>query len=170
MTHYEMRYDKRKLSDEDARGVFEEADYIVVSTVDADGMPYGIPISFVISGDTLYLHSTNTFGHKLDDFRRDPRVCATAAHGAKPCYEQTFFTTRYESAMAFGEIREVPEGAEFRRALVDLCMKYVPDAKHEIGAAIEREIGDTIVWAIDIEELTGKAARKIGDWDPSQDD
>lgn len=166
MTHYDMRYDRRKISEEEARTILKQAEYAVISTVDADGMPYGVPISFVLIDNTIYIHTTNTFGHKLDDFRHDSRVCVTAVTDTDPCFEKTFFTTRYESAMAFGCIREVPLGVEFRKALVELCMKYVPEAKHEIGEAIEREVNDTSVWAIDIDELSGKAARKIGDWTP----
>lgn len=170
MTHYEMRYEKRKLPEAEALAKFEDAEFCVVSTVDEDGAPYGFPISHVLIDRTIYIHTTNTFGHKLDDFKHNPRVCVTVAGDARPTYEATFFTTRYESAIAFGTIREVPVGAEFRKALVQLCLKYVPDAQKEIGAAIEREISDTAVWAIDIDEVTGKASRKIGDWDPSKDD
>lgn len=169
MTHYDMRYEKRKLSEDEARAFFEKAPYCIVSTVDEDGAPYGVPLSFVFADNTIYVHTTNTFGHKLDDFKHDPRVCATVVGEANPCFEATFFTTRYESAMAFGKIREVPVGPEFRRALVELCMKYVPEAKKEIGPAIEREISETGVWAIDIDELSAKAARKIGDWNPASE-
>lgn len=167
MTRYEMRYEKRKLPESEARAMFEEAEYCIVSTVDDDGMPYGVPISFVLVDHTLYLHSTNTFGHKLDNFNRDSRVCATVVADAKPAYEATFFTTRYESAMIFGTIREVPVGPEYRKGLTQLCLKYVPDAQKEISAAIEREVARTAVWAIDIDEITGKASRTIGDGEPS---
>ena len=39
-----------------------------------------------------------------------------------------------------------------------LCMKYVPQAKREIGSAMDRELPYTAVWRIDIEELSGKSA------------
>lgn len=169
MTQYEMRYDRRQIPDAETRKIFEKAQYCIVSTVDTDGAPYGVPLSFVLIDQQIYFHCTNTFGHKLDDFRQDSRVCVTAVCDVKACYEETFFTTRYESAMAFGRVREVPQGTEFRKALVELCMKYVPESKEEIGAAIEREINETAVWAVDIEDLSGKAARKIGDWTPEND-
>ncbi len=166
MTHYDMRYDRRKIADAEAYQIFEEAEYCVISTVDADGMPYGFPISHVLKEGVIYIHTTNTFGHKLDDFMHDPRICATAVGPVAACFEETFFTTRYESAIAFGRIRRVEDAVEAKQALVALCMKYLPEFKHEIGPAIEREMADTAVWAIGIDEVTGKAARKIGDWTP----
>ena len=39
-------------------------------------------------------------------------------------------------------------------------MKYLPEYKHEIGGAIEREIADTDVWAIEPETVRGKAGRR----------
>ena len=52
---------------------------------------------------------------------------------------------------------EVVEATEFKHALVDLCMKYVPEAKRSIGKAMEKDGPHTSVWAIDIEEISGKA-------------
>ena len=36
-------------------------------------------------------------------------------------------------------------------------MKYAPEAKRSIGKAMEKEGPHTSVWAIDIEEISGKA-------------
>ncbi len=157
MAHHPMRRADRALSDADTRAVLDDAPFIVIATVDEDGEPYGVPLSFVRSGDVLYFHATNEGGHKFEDFARDARVCATAVTNVKAYFENGDFTTGFSSAMAFGRVREVEPGTEFRRALVDLCMKYVPEAKHEIGGAMDREIAHTSVWAIDIERLSGKS-------------
>lgn len=157
MTHYPLRRADRALADADALAVLDAAPFVTLATVDDDGAPYAVPVSFVRSDRTLYLHAANAGGHKFDDFRRDARVCASAVMNGEPVFRDGDFTTGYASATAFGRIREVTDGVEFRRALVDLCLKYVPDAKHEIGGAMEREAASTSVWAIDIAELTGKA-------------
>ena len=57
MTHYKMRYADRKMDDDAARDVLDAGDFCVVSTVDTDGAPYGVPLSYVRVGDALYLHS-----------------------------------------------------------------------------------------------------------------
>ena len=108
-------------------------------------------------GDTLYFHATNEGGHKTVDFRRDDRVCATAVTGVEAFFEDGDFSTSFRSAITFGRVREVVEATEFKHALVDLCMKYVPEAKRSIGKAMEKEGPHTSVWAIDIEEISGKA-------------
>ena len=108
----------------------------------------------------IYVHTTNTYGHKIDDWKRDGRVCGTVANEVEPCYEETFFTSRFATAMAFGRIRRVEDPVAVRKALVALCMKYMPSEKREIGGAIQREFDITDVWCIDVEVLTGKAGRR----------
>ena len=106
------------------------------------------------------MHTTNTYGHKIDDWKRDARVCGTVADEVEPCYEETFFTSRFATAMAFGRIRRVDDPVAVRKALVALCMKYMPSEKAEIGGAIQREFDITDVWCIDVEMLTGKGGRR----------
>lgn len=83
-------------------------------------------------------------------------MCATAVTGVQAFFENGNFSTSYRSAMAFGRIREVTDPLEFKRALVDLCMKYVPEHKRDIGRAMEAEGPHTAVWALDIDALSGK--------------
>ena len=158
MTHYKMRYADRTMDEDAARDVLDAGDFCVVSTVDTDGAPYGVPLSYVRVGDALYLHSAIEAGHKLDNFAHDARVFVTVVRNGGAFFQDTFFSTRYESVMAVGHIARVTDGKEVRRALVALCMKYVPQAKREIGSAMDRELPYTAVWRIDIEELSGKSA------------
>ena len=119
--------------------VLDAAEFAIVSTVDDDGMPYGVPLSFVRRGDTLYFHATNEGGHKTVDFRRDDRVCATAVTGVEAFFEDGDFSTSFRSAMTFGRVREVVEATEFKHALVDLCMKYVPEESAASGKRWRRK-------------------------------
>ena len=160
VAEYRMRVADREIDEAQALEIFDEADYCVISSVDEDGMAYGVPISFVMMDGKLYVHTTNTYGHKLDNFRRDSRVSVLAVVDVEACFEDTFMTSRFGSAMMFGHIRRVEEDIEVRKALVALCMKYLPEYKKEIGSAIEREIADTDVWVVEPESITGKAARR----------
>lgn len=159
MTRYSLRRADRAASRDEALAVLDRAPHVVVSTVDDDGTPYGVPLSFVRAGDTLYFHAAIEGGHKADDFRHDERVCATAVVDAQPFFEDGDFTTSYRSVIARGRIRAVEDAVEFKHALVGLCMKYLPEEKHGIGAAMEHEGPNTAVWAIDIDELSGKTRR-----------
>ena len=162
MTQYAMRYSSRASSDVEARAVLDEADFIVVSTVDEDGMPYGVPLSFVREGEALYFHCAKAGGHKIDNFVRDARVCATAVCDVEPAYENTYFSTRYRSVIVRGSVTLVADEVELRHALRTLCLKYVPSAETEIEGAIDRGIAGVAVYRIDIEELSGKVAGSIG--------
>lgn len=162
MKEYAMRIAEREMTETDTLEVLDLGEYITVATVDDDGHPYCTPLSYVFMDGAIYIHTTNEYGHKLDDWRRDPRVCATVAIEVEPCYEEMFFTSRFACAMVSGTIRKVEDDLTRRKVLVALCMKYMPSEKHEIGGAIEREFDITDVWAIDIERLTGKAGRRKG--------
>ena len=170
-----MQYSDREISVEDALEVLDEGEFITVATVDDDGMPYCVPLSYVVergwgsvegAGEgeepvcRIYIHTTKNDGHKMADWRRDARVWGSVACEVEPCYEETFFTTRFASAMVAGRIRHVESSLAVRKMLVALCMKYMPSEKHEIGGAIEREFDITDVWCIDVERITGKAGRR----------
>lgn len=157
MTHRPLRRADRALSRDEALAVLDDAPFATVATVDEDGMPYNVPLSFARRGDTLYFHAAREGGLKTDCFRRDLRACATAVVDVQAFFEDGDFSTSYRSAIAFGRMREVDDPAEFKHALVALCMKLVPAHRHDIGHAMEMEGPNTAVWALDIDELTGKA-------------
>ena len=145
---------ERAISEEEAREILRDAEYCVVATVDDDGHPYATPLSYALDKDTLLIHTGSAGGQKTEDWERDPRVCVTAAMDMEPVFveengEPGFFTTRFASVIATGTVRRVTEMAEIRRALALLCLKYAPEYKDEIGGAIDRELSDTAVWAVD---------------------
>lgn len=158
---YPMQMKERELSYEEALEILEAGEYAVVSTVDADGTPYGVPLSYVMMDGKMYIHTGKRPGHKIDDWQRDARVSVAVATEVEPIYEETFFTTRFASVVAGGTIAKVTDAVEVRQALVALCMKYCPQFKHEIGGAIQREWDITDVWAIEFSEIRGKAGRRL---------
>ena len=48
-----MHRANRKVSYAQARRILEKAEYGVLSTVCDDGLPYGVPLSFVLSGKAI---------------------------------------------------------------------------------------------------------------------
>lgn len=138
MKNYPMQYADREISVEDALEVLDEGEFITVATVDDDGMPYCVPLSYVVergwgsvegAGEgeepvcRIYIHTTKNDGRKMADWRRDARVWGSVACEVEPCYEETFFTTRFASAMVAGRIRHVESSLAVRKMLVALCMK-----------------------------------------------
>ncbi len=158
---YPMQMKERELSLEDALEILEEGEFAVISTVDPDGTPYGVPVSYVMMDGRMYIHTGKRPGHKIDDFSHDSRVSVAVAGEIEPVYEETFFTTRFASVVAAGNIGKVEDPVLVRQALVALCMKYCPQYKHEIGGAIQREWDITDVWVVEFTEIRGKAGRRL---------
>ena len=64
----EIRRKDRILSEEEMFRILEEAPYGVLSTVGEDGIPYGVPISFVYKEGAIFFHAA-VEGHKLDNIK-----------------------------------------------------------------------------------------------------
>lgn len=165
--HQPMKqHPERAISEEEARKILRIGEHCVVATVDADGHPYATPLSYVLDGDALLIHTGIAGGQKTEDWKRDPRVYVTVAVDMDPVYVEEdgapgFFTTRFASVIATGTVRPVEDTALMRRALAQICLKYCPEHKDKIGAAIDWELPATAIWAIDLNHISGKAGRRI---------
>lgn len=139
----------------EANIILDAAEYGVLSTVDADGQPYGVPLSFVHLNNNVYFHCALS-GHKLDNLEQNARVsfCAVSRTRLLPAK----FDTEYESVVVFGAAAEV-HGVERYAALVGLLEKYCPDYMEEGKEYIAREDRATKVIKIAITHVSGKACR-----------
>lgn len=149
-----MRQLRRKTTYDRAREILHQASYGVLCTTCDDGMPYGVPLSFVLTGYSLYFHCS-VQGQKLDNIAYDTRVCFTAVSQAESLGEK--LTMNYESAMAFGTARVVRGEDERQSALKALAGKYAPDMDaKKLEAYLKKWSPDTIVVRLDVEYITGK--------------
>lgn len=156
-----MQLPYREISEEEGREILEMGEYCVVATIDEDGTPYCTPLSYVMDGDDLYIHTGAAKSQKIRDWERNPRVCLTVAVDMEPIYVEDFFTTRFASVIARGNIEQVTDSAKVRWVLAKLCMKYAPEYKAEIGGAIDREIDTTTAWVVHLDEIHAKAGRRV---------
>ena len=101
---YKMRRKDRQLEDADTIDVLKRNQYGILSTVDKDGMPYGVPLTYIYDGGNIYFHSA-VEGHKLNNISFNKKVSFCVVGPTKILPEQ--FSTRYESAIAFGEVHEL---------------------------------------------------------------
>lgn len=140
-----------KMSYEDARAILKTGVYGVLATVDEDGRPYGVPLSYVTEDHHIYFHGAES-GHKLRNLVHDPRATFTVVAEAAP--EPAHYTMVYRSVIAFGEVRMVTESKEKRKALQKLCQKYgAPADPVQINAGLPH----TAVFCLEVEYLSGKA-------------
>lgn len=148
----DMRNEKRKISNEEAKALLSKEGVGILATVDKDGQPYGIPVNYVYDQDHIYFHCAIE-GHKLDNIRENNRVCFTV-YGENQVIPQRF-TTTYESTVVFGTAKEVV-GEEKQRALKLIIEKFSPDFLESGLEYIERAHEKTAVVKIEIGHLTGK--------------
>ncbi len=146
-----MRRSDRATSSEKAWEILENADYMTLSMMGAEGVPYGVTLSFARVDNALYFHCANE-GYKLDSLRKNPAVCVNAVRQQRTKAEE--FTVAFESAVAFGTASEVTEQEEKVRGLLAICKKYAPE--NTGAAAYIAQYPEVSVWRIDVSDLSGK--------------
>ena len=151
--HQSMRREDRGITDEDALAVLDRAQYGMLSTVSADGTPYGVPLGFCRDGDRIYFHCALT-GRKLDNIAHDSRVSFCVVGRTELLPEQ--FAMNYQSVIVEGRAAEVA-GDERMRALMGLLRKYSPEHLEAGGRYIATAGAKTRVYAIAIDGLCGKS-------------
>ncbi len=150
-----MRRTDRQLSREEAEQILRENQYGVLSTVCADGRPYGLPISYAYAGGKLYFHHTAAESLLRENIGGQARACFTVVGKTRLLPEK--FSTQYESAIAFGIIRESEDKTEGLLRLVEaLSPAFMEQGRRYAAAAQDR----VVVYEFEIEELTGKARRE----------
>jgi nitroimidazol reductase NimA-like FMN-containing flavoprotein (pyridoxamine 5'-phosphate oxidase superfamily) len=154
---YKMRRVKKALSPEKTDEILKNGEYGFLALVTPDGGGYGVAMNYVYDDGKIYLHGALQ-GLKIDCVNANGNVCFTVIAKAK--YIERAFTTRYESAVAFGTARVADDDGERLTALKTLCAKYSPDLDREADAMIEKSFARTAIIVIDVETATGK-----GDWE-----
>lgn len=122
--------------------------------IDASGLPYGVPVSTVLDGKTLYFHTAKE-GRKIDCLHHSPAVHIVCVGAVQRAADE--FTTGYECAMIEGICTEVTDEAEKIRALRLLCEKYTPQHMDAFGRAVQKSLQRTGVYKITVLSVTGKA-------------
>jgi len=158
---------RRKMSDEDARSFLQSEKIAYVGTVDANGWPYVIPLTYIYLGDDkLWLHTGAHQGHFLSNLEHSPRVSVTVSKiGGMETSGQYLCdgSQLYSSVVLFGEATIIRNDDAVKNWFFDrLREKYVPQ---EISVQLSPEypdIGKIIVYRVAIEKITGKRSSGVG--------
>ncbi|MDR2633416.1 MAG: pyridoxamine 5'-phosphate oxidase family protein [Treponema sp.] len=151
-----MRRKDREMPRDFAEAVIDRCKYAVLATVNADGSPYGIPLSIVREGQWVYFHSARE-GRKIDNMSAQNRVCLCCVGETR--IPEGRFTMEYTSAVVFGTAEAVSREDEKIHALRLLCLRYTPAAMEGFDTAIARQLSRTGVWKVHIDEISGKQNR-----------
>ena len=154
----EMRRIKCKLESETAEKILINGLYGILALDGENNYPYALPINYAYEGGKIYFHSAKD-GHKIDAMKKNPKAsfCVVGQH--EVIAEE--FTSYYTSAIAFGKIKFL-EGEEKIFGLKKLAEKYSPNESVEHrDKEIFGKLNALVVPVLEIEHLTGKAAREL---------
>lgn len=151
-----IRRRDRELSEEEARQILQEAEWGVLATVDAEGWPYAVPVNHAVVEGDLIIHCA-TKGHKLDNLAISAKVSYCVVTQAETLPLE--LSTRYASAIVFGEAELVSEDGEKRRLLRDLGLRFAAEHADVVDREIDKDLFRTTVLRVRIARVTGKARR-----------
>lgn len=152
-----MRRIRQLLSEDDAKGILTTATNGVLSLVDADGSPYGVPLSFAYDNDGhIYFHSA-VKGLKIDCIKAVSR-CSFCVVGQDIIVPEEF-TSYFRSVIVKGRISIITLEDEIMKGLLLLCEKYSPGI--DSGNEIAKCRSHVTVLRFDIEEMTGKESIEL---------
>jgi len=151
----EMRRKGRELKNDEVIEILKNSDYGILSTVSQNGYPYGVPVSFIFSNNSIYFHGAIE-GHKLDNLLNNSKVSFCVV--GKTCVLPDKFSTKFESVIIFGRANEVFDN-EKNIILLEILNKYSPDYIESGKTYITNASPKTKVIKICIEHISGKARR-----------
>jgi nitroimidazol reductase NimA-like FMN-containing flavoprotein (pyridoxamine 5'-phosphate oxidase superfamily) len=170
-----QRLPEYKRDDEWIRAFLREARVGHIAS-SRDGQPFLTPSTFWFDEQNhqIIFHS-NIAGRIRSNIDNNPRVCLEVSELGKmlPSNVALEFSLQYRSVVVFGTVHLVSDPQEARRLLYSLIKKYFPllSPAKDFREITEKELRSTSVYAIQIEEWSGKEnwkdrADQSGEWTP----
>lgn len=157
-----LRRKERELTEEQAREVIDNAYYAVLSTADEEGYPYGVPISPVLVGNTIYFHGIKLpGGRKADNILKNENV--SLCYVAKAHLLPEWYSIDFASAIVTGKAHLIEDKKEEMVAIKHILARLAPkNSAQRNMVQMKHRLPLAQFWKVDIEKITGKArgARK----------
>ena len=153
----EMRRKRQQLSQEETIHILCHTTSGILSVVDTNGYPYGVPLSHVYADGKIYFHSAVS-GHKIDAIHNGEKVSFTVIDQDE-VHPETF-TTHFRSVICYGRVRIVKNETDKLAALRLLGKRNNPDEaalQHEI----DKDFCHVAIIEFTIEHITGKEAIEL---------
>ncbi|MDD3365253.1 MAG: pyridoxamine 5'-phosphate oxidase family protein [Syntrophomonas sp.] len=144
---------ERQMEREESWSLLENGLYGVLSTVDNNGQPYGVPLNYILNENNIYFHCALE-GHKLENIKYNDKVSFTVVGDIEILASK--FSIAYESVILFGIISMVEDEKEKGLALMNLVRKYSSEFVAEGELYIKNAINKCAVFKIEIQSWTGK--------------
>ncbi|MFL6214606.1 MAG: pyridoxamine 5'-phosphate oxidase family protein [Blastocatellia bacterium] len=133
----------RPMSPDETRALLEAGRIGRLGCV-SDGKPYVVPVSYILSGSHLYIHSL--IGRKVRALRQDPRACLQV--------DEIEDAYNWRSAIAFGRYEEIEDASERQWAVRRLLARF-PHLTPVESVPVHDGQSSVIVFRIRVEEMTG---------------
>ena len=159
MTNFRpMRRLRQQLTEDESREVLQRCKSGVLCLSGDEGYPYGVPMSYVLSGNNIYFHSAMQ-GHKVDAVRRNDKASFTVVDTdeVKPAE----LTDYFRSVICFGRVQMVEEESEKLSALRKLGERYSPDYRDKAEKEISQAFPHVLILRLSIDHITGKEAIEL---------
>jgi len=150
---HKLRREDRKMDDLDTIKLLEIGDFGVLSTINKNGYPYGVPLSYVYLNNNIYFHSAME-GNKISNILFNNKVSFCVVGESTILAEK--FSMSYKSVIVFGKVIEV-NGEEKKDALTGLIAKYSSQFIEDGKKYIEKDEHKTKVIKLNIDHICGKA-------------
>lgn len=150
----DMRKIERQLDTSEADHILLNGEYGILSTVNEDGTPYGVPLSYAYADGIIYFHCAKDVGHKVDNLEHQPNACFTVVGSTEVLPAK--FSTKYESVIAFGKVQKAADKLLGLRLLVE---KYSPDFMEKGRVYAESSLETVAVYELVIDHMTAKGRR-----------
>lgn len=153
MENNKMRKIERQMERQESLSLLQNGLYGVLATVDSNGQPYGVPLNYVFTANSIYFHCAWE-GHKLENIKCNNKASFTVVGDAEILASK--FSIAYESIILFGVINRVDNDDEKTMALMNLVKKYSPEFAEAGEVYVKTSKDKCAVFKIDIQSATGK--------------
>lgn len=150
---YQMRRMSHKMSEEETLELVKKSKYAVLSLVDVDGLPYGVPLDYIYQDHALYFHGAKE-GRKIDGMKKNPRGCAVILGDTSVVPDK--FGRKYSSAIIEGSMEFIDEPETKRKVMTYVVEQNSPDFKEKGNVIIEKMLNQVLIYKMNIETMSGK--------------
>jgi len=139
----------------DIEAIIQKCVACTLSMVDADGLPYAVPMNFGYKNQQLFLHS-GPEGKKIELLKKNPQVCITFSADHKLRYQNAevacSYSMKYRSVMVLGEIQFL-EGITEKQAALNILMEHYTENTVKYS---EPALKNVCVMQVKIREISGR--------------
>jgi nitroimidazol reductase NimA-like FMN-containing flavoprotein (pyridoxamine 5'-phosphate oxidase superfamily) len=148
-----MRRSNLAMTKEETISLIKSSRFAVLSLIDPDGLPYGVPLDYIYKDNTLYFHGAKE-GRKIDSMKMNPKGCAVILGDTAVVPEK--FGRKYTSAIIEGPIELIDEPEIKRQVMTWVVELNSPDHQEKGKAIIEKMLDRVLIYKMHMETVSGK--------------